>query len=64
MKILPAVELALAPYNPLPHWGKLFTLSREKLHSVYPKMADFIALADLYDPHGKFRNDFLDQFIF
>lgn len=64
MKILPEIEKALAPYKPIPHWGKLFVTSPEKLQSYYPKMPDFIALAKEFDPDGKFRNDYLNRYIF
>lgn len=64
MKILPEIEKALSPCKPIPHWGKLFTTSREDLHSHYPRMQDFIALANEFDPNGKFRNDYLNRYIF
>lgn len=64
MKILPEIEKALAPYKPIPHWGKLFTISREELHSRYLKMQDFIELANEFDPNRKFRNEYLNQYIF
>jgi len=34
------------------------------LKSLYERMPDFIALSNKYDPHGKFRNDFLNANIF
>jgi xylitol oxidase len=58
-KILPMIEAALAPFGVLPHWGKLFTLDPDTLHTRY-KMDDFVQLAKQYDPEGKFRNAFLD----
>jgi alditol oxidase len=30
----------------------------------YPRLDDFRALATRLDPHGKFRNAFLDKFVF
>lgn len=59
-KILPQIEEALSPFEVLPHWGKVFTLKPETLHSRYKKMDEFVALAKEYDPEGKFRNSFLD----
>ena len=64
MKILREIEKALAPFEPIPHWGKLFTIPREELHSRYPKMQDFINLCNEFDPQGKFRNSYLNQYIF
>jgi alditol oxidase len=63
-KILPIIERELAPFDARPHWGKLFTMAPERLRSLYKKLPDFVALANSYDPKGKFRNDFLDINIF
>ena len=64
MKLLPLIEKELAPFNPRPHWGKIFTLSPKVLESRYEKLADFKKLVAEYDPHGKFRNGFLDHNIY
>jgi len=58
-KLLPLIEKELAPFNPRPHWGKLFTMPAQVLESRYEKLSDFKKLAAYYDPKGKFRNDFL-----
>jgi hypothetical protein len=47
-----------------PHWGKLFAMSPEQLKSRYNRLPDFIQLSKKYDPHGKFRNAFLERNIF
>lgn len=57
--ILPKIEAALAPFDPRPHWGKLFTMPPAELDSRYNRLADFKALVSRYDPQGKFRNEFL-----
>jgi alditol oxidase len=62
--LLPQIEAKLAPFNPRPHWGKLFTLPAAKLQQAYPKMNDFKALIKQYDPTGKFRNQFIDTELF
>jgi xylitol oxidase len=64
LKLLPLIEKELAPFNVRPHWGKVFTLSPKVLESRYEKMADFKKLVAEYDPHGKFRNGFLDRNIY
>lgn len=64
MNLLPTIEAALAPFAARPHWGKLFTMPKEIIHSLYPKMPDFIKLAKEFDPQGKFRNGYLEQNIF
>jgi len=58
-KLLPLIEKELAPFQPRPHWGKLFTMPASVLESRYEKLADFKKLLAHYDPKGKFRNDFL-----
>ncbi len=63
-KLLPLIEEQLAPLEARPHWGKLFTTSPARLRSLYPKLPDFQALLRRYDPEGKFRNAFLDTYIF
>jgi xylitol oxidase len=62
--VLPLIEAALAPFDPRAHWGKLFTMSRDAVQFGYPRLADFRALAHRHDPHGKFRNAFVDAHIF
>jgi alditol oxidase len=63
-KLLPVIEKELRPFEARPHWGKLFTMSPEQLHSNYSKLPQFIALAKKFDPQGKFRNAFLNTNIF
>ncbi len=63
-QLLPVIERELAPFNPRPHWGKLFTMPPALLKSKYEKLPEFIELAKSYDPRGKFRNQFLDTNIF
>ncbi|MBK5273038.1 MAG: FAD-binding protein, partial [Bacteroidia bacterium] len=63
-KLLPLVEAALAPFNPRPHWGKLFTLKPVVLQSRIERLNDFKNLMVKYDPDGKFRNEFIDLNLF
>jgi len=62
--LLPALEMALAPFALRPHWGKLFHTDAETLAATFPRLDDFRALADRLDPAGKFRNDFLERTVF
>jgi xylitol oxidase len=59
MGLLPLMEEQLAPFNPIPHWAKLFTMPPSVLQSRYEKLADFRKLVARHDPDGKFRNEFL-----
>jgi xylitol oxidase len=61
--VLPVIELLeerLAPYDPRPHWGKLFTTATP---SSYPRLEDFRALMRHYDPDGKFTNDYVERHV-
>jgi alditol oxidase len=61
MGLLPLVEEQLAPFNPRPHWAKLFTMPPSVLQSRYEKLNDFKEIIHQYDPNGKFRNEFLNK---
>jgi alditol oxidase len=54
--VIDRVQEQLRPFEPRPHWGKLFSRPGR-----YERMADFTQLARRYDPAGKFRNDFLAE---
>ncbi|MBK9709777.1 MAG: tetratricopeptide repeat protein [Kouleothrix sp.] len=47
-----------------PHWGKLFTMPAARVQSLYAKLPEFQRLLRTYDPAGKFRNAFLDRYIY
>jgi xylitol oxidase len=64
MALLPDIEAVLEPFEPRPHWGKLFAIDAEVLRSRYERRGDFVSLARRLDPAGKFRNEFVDQFVF
>jgi xylitol oxidase len=63
-ELLPVIESALDPFEPRPHWGKLFTMAPDVVGSRYPRRSDFARLATTLDPHGTFRNEFVDRYIF
>jgi xylitol oxidase len=62
--VLPVVrrlEAALEPFDARPHWGKVFTTGPAALRALYPRLADFAALAAELDPDGTFRNAFVES---
>ena len=63
-RVLPAIETVLAPFQPRPHWGKLFTMSPDALRSSYEHVTRFARLLERHDPARKFGNAFLDRYIF
>jgi alditol oxidase len=62
--VLSGLEAALAPFEPRPHWGKVFTIPPEAIRSSYEKLPQFAGLLERHDPAGKFRNAFLNRYIF
>lgn len=64
MALLPKMEAALAPFQPRPHWGKLFVATAADLEPRYERLPDFRRLAARLDPRGAFRNAFLDRHVF
>jgi len=63
-RVLPVIEKELSPFEPRPHWGKLFTLAPAELKSRYARLHDFVQMAAQFDPQGKLRNDFLNTNLF
>lgn len=63
-ELLPRIETMLAPFAPRPHWGKCFTMPAAEVQSRYERISDFYSMAMDFDPSGKFRNDFLDTYVF
>lgn len=62
--VLPMIEEGLAPFDARPHWGKLFTMPHARLQTLYERLPDFQKMLQRYDPEGKFRNAFLDRYIY
>ena len=38
-------------------------MAPDRVKSLYPKLPDFQKLIGRYDPHGKFRNAFVDEYV-
>lgn len=53
-QLLPRIEDALGPFEPRPHWGKLFARCNTEL----PRTAEFRRLRDRLDPERRFANSF------
>jgi xylitol oxidase len=61
--LIPAIEDALRPFSPRPHWGKLNRFTAEELQAAYPRLGDQRDLVLRHDPEGKFRNEYLDSLL-
>ncbi|MCX5371747.1 FAD-binding protein [Streptomyces sp. NBC_00103] len=59
LPVVRAVEAALEPFEPRPHWGKVFEMPADMVRARYPRIDDFTALARVLDPAGKFTNAFV-----
>jgi len=60
-QVLPVIEAALEPFEPRPHWGKLYTIPEDAVRQRYPRFDDFVAKVSHYDRGGKFRNRHLNR---
>jgi xylitol oxidase len=63
LPVVAEVERVLAPVNPRPHWGKVFTMAPSTIRSQFPRFGDFQALVRRYDPAGTLRNEWLDAIL-
>ena len=61
LDLLPTLERALKPFDARPHWGKIFHAVDR---SLYPRLPEFVQLAERMDPAGKFRNEYLEKNVF
>ena len=57
--VLDQIEAALAPFDAVPHWGKVFRMGGQSLQRLHPRLGDFAELVHRYDPTGKLANDYL-----
>jgi alditol oxidase len=60
---LGALEAALAPFNPRPHWGKLFMIRADAIRRAYERLPDFAALLERLDTRGAFRNRWFETHV-
>jgi FAD/FMN-containing dehydrogenase len=54
-------EALMQDYEGRPHWGKTFTRDHAALRKLYPAYDRFDRLRRSCDPHGLFRNSFVDR---
>mmetsp|Transcript_7463 Transcript_7463/g.10111 ORF Transcript_7463/g.10111 Transcript_7463/m.10111 type:complete len:330 (-) Transcript_7463:98-1087(-) len=64
LNALEIIETTLAPFDMLPHWGKVFVTPPDSLRRSYAKnLPAFNLLMRHSDPYGKFRNDFITSYL-
>jgi xylitol oxidase len=57
------VERALAPFDPRPHWGKVWSLPIAAVRASFPRYGEVVALRDRWDPGRKFTNRYVDTLL-
>lgn len=55
-RAIPIVAETLAPFGARAHLAKMTPTTAADMARLYPRHDDFVALADEFDPAGKFRN--------
>jgi alditol oxidase len=63
VRLAGALEVALGPFAPRPHWGKVFLAGSATIADRYARLPDFRQLAERLDPRGAFRNDWLERHV-
>lgn len=59
--VLPAIERALAPFSPRPHWAKVHTMAPQTVLATYPDLGRMRDLIARCDPQGVFGSRYLDD---
>jgi xylitol oxidase len=62
--MLPLVERTLSQWQPRPHNGKLHTLPTNVWRQRYPGHVDVLIAAQTFDPKGRLKNNYLQQFLY
>ena len=60
-RLAPQIQAALAPFDARPHWGKWNTMTVDDIALLYPKLPEFVVLAERMDPQHRFRNAYLER---
>lgn len=59
--LAPKIQAALAPFQARPHWGKWNTMTAIDVAPLYPRLPEFLVLAERMDPQHRFRNAYLER---
>lgn len=51
-------------YDGRPHWAKDHSFRSEGLRGLYPRFDEFMKLIRRMDPHGIFRNEYVQRHFF
>ena len=65
LAVLPLIEKTLEKYTVKPHFGKIFEMSGPKFEELFGEDLDMLrCLTVKHDPFGKFRNNFMERYLF
>ena len=56
-------ESIMRTVNGRPHWGKMHSLTADRIQELYPKLDDFRRIRSTVDPTGRFTNRYIAQVI-
>jgi len=56
-------ERIVSRYQGRSHWAKAHRLQPDDLRELYPRFDDFIRVIQEVDPHGMFRNEYIQRHI-
>jgi alditol oxidase len=59
--LIQVVEAALAPFQPMPHWGKLTRLPMDTFRRRLPRLDEAARVRAELDPNFVFGNTFREQ---
>jgi len=62
-RLFDGFEAVLAKHGGRPHWAKAHKLRPDDLRKLYPRFDDFVRVLEAVDPHGVFRNDYVQRHI-
>lgn len=63
-KLFTQFEDILIRHQGRPHWAKAHAFRRETLRTLYPRFDDFVKVLEQVDPHGRFRNEYIQRHFF
>ncbi|KAI0752191.1 L-gulonolactone/D-arabinono-1,4-lactone oxidase [Fomes fomentarius] len=63
-KLFARFEEILIRHGGKPHWAKAHPLRPDALRKLYPRFDDFVRVLEDVDPHGMFRNPYVQRHIF
>ena len=61
-EFLADVARTLDPFDPRPHWGKIYHMDKQRLQAAFPEYGRFKSIRERLDPAGAFLSPYLSPF--